>query len=156
MQHLVARPVLRLQIGGDEAVGDVVECYQLGVEEQFLGVGFVGEETGGGLRGGHGVGVFFIVGRGGTGGSFLWDGWDFVGLGGTGWDGRDWVGRAAIPPRPTLSQPVPLRPSKKKLLLRHVSQRLLQQLPEGVDGGDEGALGGGVWRLHRGAEADDV
>ena len=37
------------------------------------------------------------------------------------------------------------------LLFGNVLKRLLQQLPEGGDGGDEGALGGGVGRLHRGA-----
>ena len=42
------------------------------------------------------------------------------------------------------------------LFLRNVLEGLLQQRPEGLDGGDEGALSGGVGRLHRGAEADDI
>ena len=42
------------------------------------------------------------------------------------------------------------------LLHRHILEGLLQQLPEGLDGLDEGTLGGGVGRLHRGTEADDI
>ena len=36
------------------------------------------------------------------------------------------------------------------LFLRDILEGLLQQLPEGLDGLDEGALRGGMGRLHRG------
>ena len=44
----------------------------------------------------------------------------------------------------------------RELLLRNILEGFLQERPERLDGSDEGALGGGVGRLHRGAEAHHV
>ena len=53
-------------------------------------------------------------------------------------------------------QLVPVSSQPQQLLLWHVFECLLQQFPEGSHGLDEGALGSGVWRLHRGTEGYNV
>ena len=89
-------------------------------------------------------------------------GWDFAG---SDWDSPGTLNQSqSVPaksqPVPEESQPIPEKPAVSRcseaLLLRHVLERLLQQLPEGCHGLYECALGGGVRTLHRGTEGDNV
>ena len=58
--------------------------------------------------------------------------------------------------RRVISHPRTTAPPRHRLFLRNILERFLQQLPERSDRLDEGTLGGGVRRLHRGAEAHHV
>ena len=86
--------------------------------------------------------------------------WDGLGWGGINWDDVGWIGNCGvIPLYPTKSHQFPIYhtkfpicPTKCSLLHGNVFQRLLQQLPEWLDGGNEAALRGSMGLLHRWTE----